>query len=202
MRKVQADQDLSQAAIASEESARLYGLKVVERDIADQPDNLTRYIVVAPKPITVDLRIPAKTSLIIATAHEAGALMQALVVLQRHGINMTKLESRPRRGARFEYVFYIDFEGNVAEPRVEEALAQLRGATSFLKVLGTYPLENRERTVPTVQSLVSRRDEAEGAHEARQTEPSPAERTEERGREALPGYESRNEAPRYLDSYW
>ncbi len=98
VRKVKEDQDLSQAAIASEESARLYGLKVLERDITDQPDNLTRFIVVAPKAINVDLRIPAKTSLIIATAHEAGALMQALVVLQRHGINMTKLESRPRRG--------------------------------------------------------------------------------------------------------
>ena len=71
---------------------------------------------------------------------------------------MTKLESRPRKGSRFQYVFYLDFEGNIAEPRVDEALVELRGATSFLKILGCYPLENRERTAPSVRSLVGGRD--------------------------------------------
>ncbi len=154
VRQVKENQDLSQAAIASEEAAQLYGLKVIKRNITDQPENLTRFIVVAAKPVSVDLRIPAKTSLIIATAHEAGALLEALVVMQRHGINMTKLESRPRKGTRFDYVFYVDFEGNVAEPRVEDALTQLRGATSFLKILGTYPIEQRKKTAPTVETLV------------------------------------------------
>jgi len=154
VRKVKEDQDLSQAAIASEEAARLYGLKVLERNITDQSDNLTRFIVVAPKPVAVDLRIPAKTSLIIATAHEAGALLKALVVFDQHGINMTKLESRPRKGSRFQYVFYLDFEGNIAEPRVDAALVQLRGVTSFLKILGCFPSENRQRTAPTMRSLV------------------------------------------------
>ena len=158
VRKVKEDQDLSQAAIASEEAARIYGLKVLERNITDQTDNLTRFIVVAPKPVAVDLRIPAKTSLIIATAHEAGALLKSLVVFERHGINMTKLESRPRKGARFQYVFYLDFEGNIAEPRVDAALVELRGVTSFLKILGCFPIENRERTAPTMRSLVGSRD--------------------------------------------
>ena len=99
-------------------------------------------------------RIPSKTSIIVATADEAGALMKALVVLQRHGINMTKLESRPKSGSRFEYLFYIDFEGNCAEPRVRDALVELRGATSFLKILGTYPLENRGRTLPKLEAIV------------------------------------------------
>ena len=71
---------------------------------------------------------------------------------------MTKLESRPRKGSRFQYVFYLDFEGNIAEPRVDEALVELRGATSFLKILGCFPIENRERTAPTVRSLVGSRD--------------------------------------------
>jgi len=161
VRKVKEDQDLSQAAIAGEEAARHYGLNVLKRNIADQPENFTRYLVVAQKSVQVDKRIPAKTSLIMATAHEAGALIKALVVLGRHGINMTKLESRPKRGSPFEYLFYLDFEGNVAEERVKEALVELRGATSFLKILGSYPLERRERTAPTMQTLVGKREEKE-----------------------------------------
>lgn len=153
VRKVKEDQDLSQAAIAGEEAARVHGLEILERNIMDHPENLTRFIVVAPQSVTVDARIPARTSLIVATPHEAGALLKALVVFERHGINMTKLESRPRKGARFEYLFYIDFEGNVAEPRVEEALLELRGSTSFLKILGSYPIESRQRTAPTIQAL-------------------------------------------------
>lgn len=157
VRRLCEDRNPAQAAIASEEVARIFGLKVLERNIMDQPDNLTRFVVLAPKPVAVDLRIPAKTSMIIATAHEAGALLRALVVLERHGINMTKLESRPRKGSRFQYVFYLDFEGNIAEPRVNDALVELRGATSFLKILGCFPVETRERTLPTIQSLVGER---------------------------------------------
>ncbi len=153
-RRVREDQDLSQAAIGGEDSAQYYGLKVLARNISDQTDNFTRFLVVAANPVDVDQRIPSKTSLIVATADEAGALMKALVVLQRHGINMTKLESRPKSGSRFEYLFYIDFEGNCAEPRIRDALVELRGVTSFLKILGSYPLENRERTAPTVEAIV------------------------------------------------
>jgi chorismate mutase / prephenate dehydratase len=167
VRRVKEDQDLSQAAIAGEEAARVHGLKVLERNITDHPENLTRFIVVAPQPVTVDPRIPARTSLIVATAHEAGALLKALVVFERHAINMTKLESRPRKGARFEYLFYIDFEGNIAEPRVEKALLELRGSTSFLKILGSYPIESRERTAPTIQALAGQPGSAAGAGDTR-----------------------------------
>jgi len=160
VRRVKEDQDLSQAAIASEEAARLHGLKVLERNITDQAENLTRFIVVARQGVAVDPRIPAKTSLIIATAHEAGALLKALVVFDQHGINMTKLESRPRRGSRFQYVFYLDFEGNIAEPRVDKALMELRGVTSFMKILGCFPSESRHRTAPSMRSLIGSPDGA------------------------------------------
>jgi chorismate mutase/prephenate dehydratase len=138
-RKVRDDQDLSQAAIASAEAARLYGLKVLRRDIANQPENYTRFFVVAAQPERVDPRIPCKTSIIFATRHEEGALLKCLNVLAAHHLNLTKLESRPRPNTPWEYLFYVDFEGNIAEPRVEQALRALMQHTSFQRVLGSYP---------------------------------------------------------------
>jgi chorismate mutase/prephenate dehydratase len=138
-RKVRDDQDLSQAAIASPEAARLYGLKVLKRDIANQKENYTRFVVVARTPLQIDPRIPTKTSILFATRHEEGALMRCLNVLAGHHVNLTKLESRPRPHTPWEYQFYVDFEGNVAEPRVQQALQALAGETSYLKVFGSYP---------------------------------------------------------------
>jgi chorismate mutase/prephenate dehydratase len=138
-RKVRDDQDLSQAAIASEEAARIYGLKVLKRDIANQKENYTRFVVVARTPLQIDPRIPSKTSILFGTRHEEGTLMRCLNVLAQHHINLTKLESRPRPHTPWEYQFYVDFEGNVAEPRVQQALQALAGETSYLKVFGSYP---------------------------------------------------------------
>jgi chorismate mutase/prephenate dehydratase len=138
-RKVRDDQDLSQAAIASEEAARLHGLKVLKRDIANQKENFTRFVVVARTPRQIDPRIACKTSIVFTTRHEEGALMRCLNVLAQHHINLTKLESRPRPHTPWEYQFYVDFEGNVAEPRVQQALQALAGETSYLKVFGSYP---------------------------------------------------------------
>jgi len=138
-RKVRDDQDLSQAAIASEEAARIYGLKVLKRDIANQKENFTRFVVVAKKPLQIDPRIPAKTSILFGTRHEEGALTRCLNILAQHHINLTKLESRPKPHTPWEYQFYVDFEGNLAEPRVQKALQALTGDTSYLKVFGSYP---------------------------------------------------------------
>jgi chorismate mutase/prephenate dehydratase len=138
-RRVRDEQDLSQAAIASEEAGRLYGLVVVKRGIADQRENFTRMAIVAARSAACDLRIPCKTSLILATRHEHGALARCLDVLAEHGLNLTRLESRPRPRTPWEYLFYLDFEGNVADPKVAEALRRAAVHTSFLKVLGSYP---------------------------------------------------------------
>jgi len=153
VKKIKEDNDPGLAAIASEEAGRLYGLKVLRRNIEDQQNNYTRFLILAKKPATIDLRIPCKTSLIIATSHEAGSLLKALSLLHEHKINLTKLESRPIPGMPFQYLFYIDFEGNTADKRVAEALMKLRSATTSLKVLGSYPTQHRTKISPKIEVL-------------------------------------------------
>ncbi|MBP1622073.1 MAG: phospho-2-dehydro-3-deoxyheptonate aldolase [Acidobacteria bacterium] len=155
VKKVRDGQDLNAAAIASEEAGKLYGLKVLRRNIEDQQNNFTRFLILARKPSAVDLRIPCKTSLIMATSHEEGSLLRALSLLHEYKINLTKLESRPIPGMPFQYIFYIDFEGNTAEARIGEAIEKLRSATTSLKVLGSYPAQHRAKTSPRVEILAS-----------------------------------------------
>jgi chorismate mutase/prephenate dehydratase len=131
--------DPAQAAIASEEAAAHFGLHVLRRGIANQAVNYTRFVIVSAEPVDCDPRIAAKVSLVLATTHEHGALARSLNVIADEGISMTKLESRPRQGSPWEYVFYIDVEGHVSEPRMQAALAGLASRTRFVKVLGCYP---------------------------------------------------------------
>jgi chorismate mutase/prephenate dehydratase len=144
-RRIHELQDPAQAAIASEEAAAQFGLRVLRRDIANQPVNYTRFVIVAASPIDCDPRIAAKVSMVLATRHEHGALVRCLNVLADEGINLTKLESRPRPGVPWEYVFYIDVEGHVSEPRLQAALTALASRTLFVKVLGCYPARDLPR---------------------------------------------------------
>lgn len=145
-RRVRDEQDLSLAAVASEEAARLYGLAVLRRGIANQEANYTRFVAVARQPVRPDPRVPAKTSLAFVTVHEQGALARGLEVLARHGLNLTKLESRPLFDSPWQYRFYLDFEGSTADPDVDRALAELEPLTRHLRVLGSYPLRRLEET--------------------------------------------------------
>jgi chorismate mutase / prephenate dehydratase len=139
MQAVAAAGDARVGAIASPEAAAAYGLVVLRHDISDSADNYTRFVVLSTTPAAVDVRIPCKTSLILATRHEEGALLRCLEVLSGSGHSMTKLESRPRPGRPWEYLFFLDFEGNVADPRTSAALDELRSAALYIKVLGSYP---------------------------------------------------------------
>ncbi len=139
--KVYEDADLSQAAIASSYAAELYNLHIIEKDLENQPENYTRFVIVAPDPVVCDPQLPCKTSLMFATVHEKGALIRCLNVLDQHGINMTKLESRPRPGKPWQYMFYLDIEGNSSSPHVTKALNEIENKSAYFKLLGTYPSE-------------------------------------------------------------
>ncbi|MCC5940391.1 MAG: prephenate dehydratase [Balneolaceae bacterium] len=139
-RKVRDDDDLSQAAIASSYAAEIYGLQILKRDLANQTDNLTRFVIVGRDPLSCDPQLNCKTSLIFATIDEKGALLKCLNLLDDSGINMTKLESRPRIGHPWQSLFYLDIEGNSNNPRVSDALAKLAKKAQYLKVLGSYPV--------------------------------------------------------------
>jgi chorismate mutase/prephenate dehydratase len=145
MQAVAAASDPGLAAIASPEAAAAYGLVVLRHDISDYQDNYTRFVVLSPTPATVDVRIPCKTSLILATRHEERALLRCLEVLSGSGHSMTKLESRPRPGRPWEYLFFLDFEGNAADPKTAAALDELRSAALYIKVLGSYPAKALRR---------------------------------------------------------
>lgn len=134
------------AAIASKEAAELFEVLVLKEDIANQQGNFTRFLVCSKNSIKVDERIPAKTSLVLATAHQAGSLVQALSVFKEFGINMTKLESRPIIGNPWEEMFYLDFQGNIQSQNVKNLLDEVGKFTRYLKILGCYPAKDFEKT--------------------------------------------------------
>ena len=143
-KKVMEEGDPTQAAIASSYAAELYDLYILAKDLANQPGNYTRFVIVSREPMVCDSRIPAKTSLLLATVHEKGALLQCLKVLDRHGINMTKLESRPRIGKPWQYLFYLDIEGNRDEASTRKALKEIENKAAHFKILGCYPAQQEE----------------------------------------------------------
>jgi len=135
-------QDETVAVIGSEEGGQLYKLHALEKSIANQVENHSRFILVARKPIDVAEQIPAKTALILATGQKAGALVDCLVILKAKGINMCKLESRPIQGRPWEEMFYIDVEANLKSTTLQEAISEITSITNFIKVLGCYPIEH------------------------------------------------------------
>jgi len=142
MVKVSELQDDTIAVIGSEEGGHLYKLQALEKAIANQSENHSRFILVARKAVDVAEQIPAKTAIILATGQKAGALVECLLVLKEKGINMCKLESRPIQGRPWEEMFYIDVEANLKSFALQEAINEITEHTNFIKVLGCYPIEH------------------------------------------------------------
>lgn len=130
------------AAMGNKDGGELYGLQVLEHNFANQKENITRFIVLARQPIEVSAQIPAKTTILMKTGQQAGALVDALSVLRNHNIVMTKLESRPIHGTPWEEMFYIDLQGNIHSYEMQTALKELASMTLYTKVLGCYPSDS------------------------------------------------------------
>ncbi|WP_109420215.1 bifunctional chorismate mutase/prephenate dehydratase [Proteus terrae] len=142
MEKVALAQSPHVAAIGSEAGGSLYGLKPLANNLANQQINVTRFIVIARKAIDVSDQVPAKTTFLMATGQQAGALVDALMILKKYDIIMTKLESRPINGTPWEEMFYIDVQANLRDINMQKALHDLSQTTRSLKILGCYPSEN------------------------------------------------------------
>jgi chorismate mutase/prephenate dehydratase len=125
------------AAIASDTAAEIYQLGMLASNIEDQPDNTTRFLVVSKQAAPASGK--DKTSLMIATGNQPGALYRLLSPLERYGISMTRIESRPSRRGTWDYVFFVDIEGHLEDTRVAAALAEIEAQASSVKVLGAYP---------------------------------------------------------------
>ena len=137
--------DPTQVAIASGAAAEAHDLSVIRRGIGNEQEIWTRFVALANEETAFDVRIPCKTSLILTTQHQQGALLRLLELLSAEGLSLTKLESRPQPGHPWAYLFFVDFEGNRHAPNVEAALEKLRTESLFLKILGSYPT----KTLPT-----------------------------------------------------
>ena len=135
-RRVAEDRRADQAAIASEYAAKVYGLEVLDKPVNNVSSNSTRFIIVTNQKIF--RRDAKKVSICFEVRHESGSLYHLLSHVIYNNLNMTKIESRPIEGRTWEYRFFVDFEGNLADSAVKNALRGLREEASNLRVLGNY----------------------------------------------------------------
>jgi prephenate dehydratase len=125
------------AAVASRRAADIYGMNILHDGLEDNPENYTRFLILGREPVTPNG--PAKTSIVFAMDDAPGVLFKSLAVFALRDINLTKIESRPLQGKRWQYFFYIDFIGSIHEARCRNALNHLQEITTFFRVLGSYP---------------------------------------------------------------
>ena len=133
-----ASQEKNSAAIASMLAAKKYKLNALAKDIEDNPNNVTRFLVIGkstPLPTKKD-----KTSIMFSVKDKVGALHDILTPFKKNNISLTKIESRPSKRKTWEYYFFVDIIGHYENKNVKKALNELEKHCSFLKILGSYPV--------------------------------------------------------------
>ena len=135
-KKVREDGDITQASIASRQAGELYGLKVLAENICSNDKNATRFVIVSKKPIYV--KDANKISIFFELYHESGTLYHMLSHIIYNGLNMTKIESRPIPGKNWQYRFFVDFEGNLQDSAVKNALRGIEAEADRMRILGNY----------------------------------------------------------------
>jgi len=126
------------ACIASKRAAEIYDVSIIQEGIEDNQNNYTRFLVFSK--IKNDKTENSKTSIVFSVKHEPGALYRIINEFYQYKVNLTKIESRPNKDTPWEYNFYVDFEGHQDNSSIKEMLQKLRDSTSFLKILGSYPI--------------------------------------------------------------
>ncbi len=132
-----AAQDADACAIGPELAAKRYGLKIAARSIEDDPRNMTRFLVLGWNETGPSGR--DRTSIVMSAANRPGAVHELISPFAHHGVSMSRIESRPARTGQWEYLFYVDIEGHLSEPRVAQALTEIKEKAPFVKVFGSYP---------------------------------------------------------------
>ena len=135
------DQDKAQAAVCSTYAAKIHGLEVLVDEINDEADNSTRFIVVTNQKIF--LKDASKISIEFELPHESGSLYNILSHFIYNDLNMTKIESRPVEGKQWEYRFFVDFDGNLEDAAVKNAIRGLREEARNLRILGNYSIDGQ-----------------------------------------------------------
>ena len=125
------------AAVAGIHAAARFGLNILAENIEDETNNTTRFLVIGNQHVAPSGK--DKSSLVMSAANRPGAVHDLLVPLAKHGVSMTKLESRPARSGLWEYIFFVDIEGHQSDAKVAAALAELKHVAAFVKILGSYP---------------------------------------------------------------
>ena len=126
------------AAIAGKQAAERFGIDVQAANIEDDPRNTTRFLVIGNQDVAASGQ--DKTSLVMSAANRPGAVHDLLEPFARHGVSMSKLESRPAKSGLWEYVFFVDIEGHQTDKKVAAALKELKDVAAFVKILGSYPV--------------------------------------------------------------
>ncbi|UCG13453.1 MAG: 3-deoxy-7-phosphoheptulonate synthase [Deltaproteobacteria bacterium] len=136
VRRIKEEGNPGEVAIAAKEAAALYGLDVLKEGIETNARNYTRFAVIAAGRITNGPR--GKSSLVYSTSNTPGSLYDTLKIFAENGVNLVKLESRPIHGKPWEYMFYVDLEGDIEAPELQAVMEELSEKTEYLRILGTY----------------------------------------------------------------